>query len=90
MVLVVTLAVLTLAFTAAFWGLSLFLQGYLYSMPASRLPLRALTAGLAVACFLTMWTYFNTRAESENKLSGSLRVDETLDQKDTQPRRPAT
>ena len=67
MVLVVTLAVLTLAFTAAFWGLSLFLQGYLYSMPASRLPLRALTAGLAVACFLTMWTYFNTRADSENK-----------------------
>lgn len=67
MVLVVTLAVLTLAFTAAFWGLSLFLQGYLYSMPASRLPLRALTAGLAVACFLTMWTYINTRADSENK-----------------------
>lgn len=67
MVLVVTLAVLTLAFTAAFWGLSLFLQGYLYSMPAGRLPLRALTAGLALACYLTMWTYFNTRADSENK-----------------------
>jgi len=66
-VLVVTLVVLTLAFMAALWGLSLFLQGYLYSVPASRLPLRALTAGLAVACFLTMWTYFNTRAESENK-----------------------
>lgn len=77
MVLVVTLAVLTLAFTAAFWGLSLFLQGYLYSMPASRLPLRALTAGLAVACFLTMWTYFNTRAESENKYGTFFEFDPT-------------
>ncbi len=77
MVLVVTLAVLTLAFTAAFWGLSLFLQGYLYSMPASRLPLRALTAGLAVACYLTMWTYFNTRAESENKYGTFFEFDPT-------------
>ena len=67
MVLVITLAVLTLALTGIFWGLSLFLQGYLYSGPASRLPLRSLTAGLAVSCFLTLWTFVNTRAESENK-----------------------
>ncbi len=67
MVLAVTLAVLTVAFAGVFWGLSLFLQGYLYSMPASRLPLRALVGGLAVACFLTMWTYVNTRADFENK-----------------------
>ncbi len=67
MVLVVTLAVLALALTGVFWGLSLFLQGYLYSGPATRLPLRALTAGLAVSCFLTLWTFVNTRAESENK-----------------------
>jgi len=66
-VLVVTLAVLALALTGVFWGLSLFLQGYLYSGPATRLPLRALTAGLAVSCFLTLWTFVNTRAESENK-----------------------
>ncbi len=67
MVLAVTLAVLTVAFAGVFWGLSLFLQGYLYSMPASRLPLRSLTAGLAVSCYLTMWVVVNTRAESENK-----------------------
>lgn len=66
-VLAITFAVLTLAFTAAFWGLSLFLQGYLYSMPASRLPLRALVGGLAVAGYLTLWTFVNTRADSENK-----------------------
>jgi len=66
-VLAVTLAVLTVAIAAIFWGLSLFLQGYLYSMPASRLPLRALVGGLAVACFLTVWVFINTRAESENK-----------------------
>ena len=77
MVLVLTLAVLTLAFTAAFWGLSLFLQGYLYSMPASRLPLRSLTAGLAVACYLTMWTFVNTRAESENKYGTFFEFDPT-------------
>ena len=67
MVLAVTLAVLTIAFAGLFWGLALFLQGYLYSMPAARLPLRSLVAGLAVACFLSMWVYVNTRAESENK-----------------------
>jgi hypothetical protein len=66
-VLAVTLAVLTVALAAIFWGLSLFLQGYLYSMPASRLPLRALTGALAVSCFLTLWVFVNTRAESENK-----------------------
>ena len=67
MVLAVTLAVLTVALAGIFWALSLFLQGYLYSMPASRLPLRALTGGLAAASFLTLWVFLNTRAESENK-----------------------
>lgn len=67
MQLVITLSVLTVALTAVMWGLSLFLQGYLYSVPAPSLPLRSLTAALFVSCFLTAWTYLNTRAEFENK-----------------------
>src|SRR5687767_3279135 len=50
-----------------FWGLALFVQGYLYNQPADRLPLRALVAGLGVALFLTGWTYLNTRATHEDK-----------------------
>jgi hypothetical protein len=65
--LVLTLVVLSLAAAVVLWGLSLFLQGYLYNEPADKLPLRAGVGGLAVGCFLTFWVYVNTRADRENK-----------------------
>lgn len=65
--LALTLAVSAVALTALFWGLALVAQGYLYGQPADRLPLRALVAGLAVALFLTVWTYANTRASHPDK-----------------------
>jgi len=65
--LVFTLIGLFFALTVMFWGLSLFLQGYLYSEPADKLPLRAIVAGLFVALFMTGWTYANTRASHKDK-----------------------
>lgn len=67
LVLVLTLVGGTVGLTALFWGLALFMQGYLYNQPADKLPLRALVAGLGVAMFLTGWTYLNTRATHANK-----------------------
>ena len=66
-VLILTLVLGTFALTALFWGLALFVQGYLYNQPADKLPLRALAAGLGVAIFLTGWTYLNTRATHKDK-----------------------
>ena len=65
--LVVTLVLCTVGFTVLFWGVALTLQGLLYNQPADRLPLRALVAGLFVACFITFWTYANTRASHPDK-----------------------
>lgn len=67
MSLVVTLVVVFLASAAILWGLSLFLQGYLYNEPADKLILRAAVGGLAIACYLTFWVYVNTRADRPNK-----------------------
>jgi hypothetical protein len=67
LVLVLTLVIGTIALSAFFWGLALFVQGYLYNQPADRLPLRALAAGLGVALFLTAWTYLNTRASHKDR-----------------------
>ena len=66
-ILALTLALGTVGLTVLFWGLALFVQGYLYNQPADKLPLRALVAGLGVALFLTAWTYLNTRATPTNK-----------------------
>lgn len=60
--LVLTLVGVTGAAFAAFWGLSLFAQKYLYSEPADKLVLRAAVAGLLLGCFVTLWVYINTRA----------------------------
>lgn len=65
--LVFTFLGVTLAGFAVFWGLSLFLQKYLYQEPADKLVLRAAVAGLLLGCFLTAWVYINTRADGENK-----------------------
>jgi hypothetical protein len=65
--LVITFAALAVALTALFWGLGAVLQGYLYSQPADRLPLRAAVAGLLVALTLTGWTYVNTRASHRDR-----------------------
>ena len=65
--LLITFAVLVLAAFAVLLGLSLFLQAYLYNAPADRIYLRALVGGLAIALFLTGWTYINTRADRDNK-----------------------
>jgi hypothetical protein len=65
--LVFTWVVLSVAFAIALYGLSLFLQAYLYSEPAEQLVLRAAVAGMVVGSFLTAWVYVNTRADRENK-----------------------
>lgn len=67
MVLALTFVLLVSALALVFWGTTRFLQGYLYSEPAERLPLRALAAGVIVGGFITLWTFVNTRASAENK-----------------------
>lgn len=67
MSLVLSWAVVSVAFTVVLWALSLFGQAYLYNTPADQLPLRALVGGLAVGTYLTFWTYVNTRADRPNK-----------------------
>ncbi len=67
MALVFTLIGTTVALTALFLGLAVLLQGYLYSEPADKLPLRAIVAGLLVALVMTGWTYANTRASHKDK-----------------------
>lgn len=61
MTLALTFVLLALALGVVFFGVSLFLQGYLYSEPADRLPVRAAAAGVLVAAFLTAWVAVNTR-----------------------------
>jgi hypothetical protein len=70
--LVLTFVLGVVAFTAFFWGLSLVIQGWLYSGPADRLPLRALAGGLAISCFLTGWVYANTRLATHKDKYGTL------------------
>jgi hypothetical protein len=65
--LAVTLAGLTVGLLAFFWGIALFLQGYLYNQIADKLPVRAAVAALLVACGLTGWTLLNTRASHPDK-----------------------
>jgi hypothetical protein len=66
-VLALTFVLLVSALALALWGTTRFFQSYLYSEPADKLPVRALVAGLVVGGFMTLWTYVNTRADSENK-----------------------
>jgi len=66
-VLALTFATLVSALALVFWGTTRFLQSYLYSEPANKLPVRALVAGLVVGGFVLLWTYANTRADAENK-----------------------
>ena len=72
MTLVLTFVLGVMAFTAFFWGLSLAIQGWLYSEPVDRLALRALAGGLAISCFLTSWVYANTRLASHKDKYGTL------------------
>lgn len=67
MTLVLTLVLCAVAFTALFWALGVIVQGYLYSQPADKLPIRAVVAGVLVAAFITGWTYVNTRASHKDK-----------------------
>jgi hypothetical protein len=70
--LVLTFVLGVVAFTALFWGLCVVVQGWLYSGPADRLPLRALAGGLAISCFLTSWVYANTRLATHKDKYGTL------------------
>jgi hypothetical protein len=65
--LLLTFAGLTFGLTVALWGLGMFLQGYVYSEPAGRMPLRAALGGLILGGFLTFWVYANTRAEGKDR-----------------------
>jgi len=59
--LLLTLLLVTMTLFALFWGGGLVAQGYLYSQPADRLPLRAAVAALVVGLFLTMWVGIDKR-----------------------------
>lgn len=72
MTLVLTFALGLMAFTALLWGLSVVLQGWLYSGTVDRLPIRALAGGLALSCFLTSWVYANTRLATHKDKYGTL------------------
>lgn len=65
--LLVTFAGLVFALTLSLLALGQFMQGYLYSQPASRMPVRALVGGLILGGFLTFWVYANTRAETKDR-----------------------
>jgi len=65
--LLLTFAGLAFGLTVALWGLGMFLQGYVYSEPAGRMPLRALLGGLILGGFLTFWVYANTRAAGKDR-----------------------
>ena len=67
MSLIVLLIVVTLASFIMLWGVSIFVQGYLYNTRADKLPLRAAVGGLIVGGFLTFWTFVNVRADIPNK-----------------------
>ena len=62
MTLPIIFALVTLTLFGSFWGGSLIGQGYLYSQPAERLPLRAAVAALLVGGFLTLWCWIDRRA----------------------------
>jgi len=61
------LVMLALGSSVLLWGLSTFLQGYLYNTRAERLPLRAAAGGLALGLFITLWTFVNVKADIPNK-----------------------
>lgn len=65
--LLLTFAALTFALIVTLWGLGMFLQGYVYSEPAGRMPLRAAVGGLILGGFLTLWVYANTRAAGKDR-----------------------
>lgn len=67
MALVLTFLGVSVAIFVLLWAGSLLIQPYLYSEAADRLPLRAAVGGLALGCFLTAWTFVNTRADSPDK-----------------------
>ncbi len=78
MTLALTLVLGTVALTALFWGLTVVLQGYLYNQVADRIPLRAVVGGLAVASFITFWTYLNTHASHPDKYGPVLALDHMM------------
>jgi hypothetical protein len=60
--LMLTWLLVTVALLAVFWGGSLVAQGYLYNLPADRLPLRAAGAALLVGTFLALWVWIDKRS----------------------------
>jgi hypothetical protein len=66
-VLWITLLVLVAALFVVFWGLSAFLQPYLYSEPASNLPARAVGAAVVVGLAVGVWTYANAKSDRKGK-----------------------
>jgi hypothetical protein len=65
--LLLTFAAVTAGLFVALWGLGAFIQGALYSGPASRLPLRALAGAVLLGGFITLWTSANTRAGTKDR-----------------------
>jgi hypothetical protein len=60
LLLILVMVVLTLF--ALFWGGGMVAQGYLYSQPAERFPLRAAAAALLVGIFLILWCWIDKRS----------------------------
>jgi hypothetical protein len=55
------LLMIVVALFALFWGGGMAAQGYLYSQPADRFPLRAAAGALLVGIFLTVWCWIDKR-----------------------------
>lgn len=62
MLLLLILVMIVLTLFALFWGGGMVAQGYLYSQPADRFPLRAAAAALLVGIFLIFWCWLDKRS----------------------------
>jgi hypothetical protein len=60
--LLLMLVMIVVALFALFWGGGLVAQGYLYSQPADKFPLRAAAGALLVGIFLTLWCWIDKRS----------------------------
>lgn len=66
MLLLIILIVVAALFIL-FWGLTVFLQGYLYSEPAAHIPVRAVIAAAVVGGVIGAWTYANAKSDKKGK-----------------------
>ena len=62
MIFAIVFVLLAFVLILLLWGGSMVLQGWLYQNPADHLPIRAAAGGTAIAVFLTLWCYLDSRS----------------------------